>query len=166
MKIAVISDTHDNISKVEQTLQLIKEKDCEAIIHCGDFCAPFTAGLISTSGLPIYACFGNNDEDHSAIYRKLKAKELFSLADEYGEIIIDDNKIAFCHYPKLGELLAKSGDYQAVFHGHTHEAYQEIVGQTLLANPGAVCGIQKGKLGLASFGIYVTSSASFTLINL
>lgn len=166
MKIAVLSDTHDHIWNLEKALQLIKEQKCEAIIHCGDFCSGFTGARISSSDLPIYACFGNNDEDHFVISRKLKATQLWGLTDEFAEIELGGKKIAFCHYPKLGELLAKTGDYTAVFHGHTHEAYQKVVGKTLLANPGSVCGILSGKAGPASFGIYDTVTSLFTLINL
>ncbi len=166
MKIAIISDTHDHIWNIEKMSVLVKQNNCEAIIHCGDFCAPFTGALISNIGLPIYACLGNNDEDHYAIFRKMKPTQLTPLADEFGEVELDGKKIAFCHYPKLGELLAKSGDYDAVFHGHTHDAYTEKIGNAILANPGSICGIQGGKPGIASFGIYDTTSHKFELINL
>lgn len=161
MKIAVLSDTHDHIWNLQKALQLIKVQKCEAMIFCGDFCAPFTAAIISSSNLPTYACFGNNDEDQYAISQRLKAKTLFPLAEEFGEVELDSKKIAFCHYPKLGELLAKIGDYSAVFHGHTHQAYQKKVGKTLLANPGSICGIISGHPAQASFGIYDTSTHQF-----
>ncbi|TSC86823.1 MAG: phosphodiesterase [Microgenomates group bacterium Gr01-1014_16] len=166
MKIAVLSDTHDHIWNLNKALQLIKEQKCECLIHCGDFCAPFTAAILSTAGLTVYACFGNNDEDQYAIAKRLKAAEFFSIGQEFGEIELDSKKIAFCHYPKLGELLAKTGGYSAVFHGHTHEAYQKQVSKTLLANPGSVCGIIGGKPSQASFGLYNTELNSFELINL
>ncbi|MEK9200945.1 MAG: metallophosphoesterase [Patescibacteria group bacterium] len=166
MKIAIISDTHDHIWNIEKMSALIKQHNCEAIIHCGDFCAPFTGALISNIGLPIYACLGNNDEDHYAISRKMKPTQLTPLADEFGEVELDSKKIAFCHYPKLGELLAKSGDYDAVFHGHTHEAYQKTEGKTLLVNPGSICGIQGGRPAPASFGIYDTTTNDYQQIDL
>ncbi|MCF8024533.1 MAG: metallophosphoesterase family protein, partial [Desulfobacteraceae bacterium] len=36
MKIAVLSDTHDNIRNVRKALELIAGQHVEAIIHCGD----------------------------------------------------------------------------------------------------------------------------------
>src|SRR3990172_12175930 len=126
MLIAVLSDIHDNILNLDKALQIIKQQPSEALIYCGDFCAPFTAGILAQSGLQIYACFGNNDEDQSAIARQLSATELFALTDEFGKIELAGKKIAFCHYPKLGELLANTGDYAAVFHGHTHKSYQKV----------------------------------------
>jgi len=41
MKIAVMSDSHDNIWKLRKALGIIQSKNCEKIIHCGDFVAPF-----------------------------------------------------------------------------------------------------------------------------
>lgn len=162
MKIAVLSDTHDHIWNLQKVLQLIKEAKCEAIIHCGDFCSPFIPPHLLSAKLPVYACFGNNDEDQGMIIEKSAGKiKFWPLAEEYAEVELGGRKIAFCHYPKLGELLAKTGDYGAVFHGHTHEAYHQIVGKTLLANPGSICGIVSGRPAPASFGVYDTTSNKF-----
>ena len=40
MKIAIISDTHDNVPNLEKFLAWAKENKIEQIIHCGDLCAP------------------------------------------------------------------------------------------------------------------------------
>ncbi len=140
MNIAVVSDIHDHVWNLQKALQIIKEQKCKAIIFCGDFCAPFTAGILSESGLPIYACFGNNDEDQFAISEKLKAVQLWPLTKEFAEMELDSRKIAFCHYPKLGK--------------------------TLLANSGSICGIISGKPAQASFGIYDTKSNNYSQVNL
>jgi putative phosphoesterase len=168
MKIAVLSDIHDHIWNLAKALEKVKGEKCQALIFCGDFCAPFIASLLTKTSLPVYACFGNNDEDQLSIIKRADSTkfQVWALGEEFAEIELDDKKIAFCHYPKLGRLLAQTGDYQAVFHGHTHEAYQEKIGNTLLANPGAICGIVSGKPGPASFGIYDTSSNIFTHITL
>src|SRR3972149_4155552 len=168
MKIAVLSDIHDNIWNLEKALQIIKQENCQSLIFCGDFCAPFIAPYFVETHIPVYACFGNNDEDQWAIVERAGSSEFktWSLGREFAEIELDKQKFAFCHYPKLGKLLAGTGDYQAVFHGHTHQAYQEKVRETLLANPGAVCGIIGGKSGSASFGIYDSGTRQFKHINL
>jgi len=166
MKIAVLSDAHDHIWNLRKAIQIIKEQKCEAIIFCGDFCAPFTAAILAELALPIYACFGNDDEDQFAISEKLKAVQLWPLTKEFAEVELESRKIAFCHYPKLGKLLAGTRDYDAVFHGHTHKAYQEQIGKTLLANPGSICGIISGKSAPASFGIYDTSYSGYTNVSL
>ena len=47
MKIAVFSDTHDNIWKLERALGLMKNAD--VLIHCGDLCSPFVMKRLATS---------------------------------------------------------------------------------------------------------------------
>jgi len=160
MYIAILSDTHDNIWNLEKVLTSLKQ-NVDAMIFCGDFCAPFIPPKLASLSIPIYACLGNNDEDQIGLLKQ--GGEMFKwtfLAQEHGEVDLDGRKIAFCHYPKLGELLAKSGEYDAVFHGHTHNSRNEIFGKTLLVNPGAVCGIQNGKPGIASYAIYNTKTNS------
>ena len=41
MIIAVMSDSHDHIWNIRKALKIIESKGGEAIIHCGDFVAPF-----------------------------------------------------------------------------------------------------------------------------
>ena len=168
MKIAVLSDIHDHIWNLSKALDLVRQEKCSSLIFCGDFCAPFIAPFLVGTGLPIYACFGNNDEDQYAIVQRAASDKfkIWPLGQEFAEIKLGGKKIAFCHYPKLGRLLAQTGEYRAVFHGHTHESHQEKIGHTLLANPGAVCGIVSGQPGPASFGIYDTSNNALSLIPL
>ena len=40
MRIAILSDTHDNIWKLDEVLKQVG--DAGALLFCGDFCAPFT----------------------------------------------------------------------------------------------------------------------------
>lgn len=160
MKIAILSDSHDHVENLRKVVNDIKG-NIEAAIFCGDFCAPFMPPVLAELNIPIYACPGNNDEDQ--IGQVLKGGENFQwtpLAAEFGEVELGGKKIAFCHYPKLGELLSKSGEYDAVFYGHTHEQLNVMNGNTLLVNPGAICGIQKGKYGVASYAIYNTDTNS------
>lgn len=164
MKVAILSDSHDHIGNLEKVVKKIK-KDCKAVIFCGDLIAPFSVKILAQTGLPTYLCLGNNDEDHITMQQMGGDKFRWTgLADEYGQVELGNKKIAFCHYPKLGELLAKSGEFDAIFHGHTHMAYQKMVDKTLLLNPGAICGIQKGKMGIASYAIYDTTTNTAKIV--
>jgi hypothetical protein len=166
MNIAVLSDTHDHIWNLEKVLKQIKGK-VKAVIFCGDMCAPFTAGVLAKTNLHTYLCLGNVDEDHIMMAEKGGDKFVWiGLAKEFGQVELGGRKTAFCHYPKLAELLAKSGEYDAVFHGHTHFARNEKYGKTILVNPGAVCGIQKGIPGKASYAIYDTKTNSAEIIEI
>jgi uncharacterized protein len=44
MKIAVLSDIHDNIWALER---LLEDLQADVLIFCGDFCAPFTLAQIA-----------------------------------------------------------------------------------------------------------------------
>lgn len=168
MKIAVLSDIHDHIEILEKVIKQIKG-ETKAVIFCGDMCAPFTAELLGRVNLPIYACLGNNDEDQIGLFRRSgKNYNWVALHQEFGEVGIDKRKIAFCHYQKLAELLAQSGDYNTVFYGHKHITRNETVGKTLLVNPGALCGInpRKIKYEKATYAIYDTKTNSAKIIEI
>ena len=45
MKLAIISDVHDNVWNLERVLAAISRDGAQALIMCGDFCAPFTLRL-------------------------------------------------------------------------------------------------------------------------
>ena len=165
MLIAVLSDIHDHIWNLEKALKKAKEHAIQEIVFCGDMCSPFTARMLMDAKVKTYAIWGNNDEDHWAIVQIAGENFIaYPLAQEFGEVEIAGRKIAFCHYPRLGELLAETRYYDAVFHGHTHRTYKKKIGKTLLANPGAICGIVGGKPGLASFMIYDTEKNEVELV--
>jgi putative phosphoesterase len=157
MKIAVLSDIHDNIWNLRKVLADLKEKGAEAIIFCGDFCAPGTFKTLAEAKIPIHAVLGNVDG---------AAFQLVALAltqfrnvtfygyqgEHFGETDFEGKRIAFCHEPKFAEGLACLGEYDAVFYGHTHKASQQQVKKTLLLNPGEVM----GKSGKCTYAIYDT----------
>lgn len=170
MTVLVLSDIHDHIWNLQKVLGQVQGSvgwRIGSAIFCGDLVAPFSAAILSLLNVPIYACLGNNDEDHIAMLKKGGENFVwFPLSREFGEIELDGRKIAFCHYPKLGRLLALSGDYDAVFYGHTHKLVKETIGQTLLLNPGAVCGIIEGKPGAASYALYEPAGNTAEVFNL
>lgn len=154
MKIAVLSDIHDNIWNLKKVLRRIKKEKCEAILFCGDYCAPMVVKLIIELKLPTYAVFGNVDGAHYEITKLAENLSYYYQFKEMAEVELGGKKIALCHYPKIARALATTGEYDIVFHGHTHEAKQEKIGKTLIANPGEVMGL-KGK---CLFAIYETKT--------
>ncbi len=159
MKIAILSDSHDHVDNLRKVLEQVKRAKAEAVIFCGDMCAPSTAKVFADSGLPTYAVFGNCDEDQYQIALRGGEKfEIAGLSEEFHSVELGGRNIAFCHYPKLADLLSKASEYDAVFFGHTHQAGMGTHGKTLLLNPGAVCGIKDGKYDEATFAIYDTAS--------
>lgn len=158
MQVLIFSDTHDNVWNMQKLLNTVNGT-IDAAIFAGDACAPFMAEYFSQLEVPVYACLGNNDEDQMGLERLSDDNVHWTfLAQEYGQTTIDEVGIAFCHYPQLGSLLAEQGEYDVVVHGHTHESYHKMIGKTLLVNPGAVCGIQSGRPGIASYALYNTET--------
>lgn len=156
MKVLVLSDVHDHIEKLQKVIEAVSGK-IETVIFCGDLVSPYTAGLLAKFDLPTYACLGNNDEDQIGLVKRSGSKVSWThLSQEFGQVELSGRKAALCHYPKLAELLAKTGSYDAVFYGHTHVAQNEKIGQTLLLNPGAVCGINfdSGQYDPGTYAIY------------
>lgn len=159
MQIAILSDIHDHIENLAKVLEQISERKCEQVICCGDICAPFTAKILAGTGLPTFSVFGNNDGDQGSIILQTSDKiKFFTIGQEHGEVELDGKKIAFCHYPEHGRMLAESGKYAAVFYGHNHIQKTETVKESLLCNPGPICGIVAGKTDTASWAIYNTDN--------
>jgi putative phosphoesterase len=75
-----------------------------------------------------------------------------TLYGDIGELDVKGTKIAFVHSPKVAKALASTGDYEAVFYGHTHEKSIEKVGESLVINPGEIM----GRLNPPSFCLYDT----------
>lgn len=162
MKIAIISDTHDNLAILEKAVGWIKENDIEEIIHCGDICSPETLRKLSKV-FPgkIHVVFGNVDEDIFTITKNNYEGQTPNVV-LYGklcEIIIDDWKIAFVHHPKIAKAMAMSGQYDLVFCGHTHQPWEETIGRCRLINPGNLSNM----LYKASFAAYNTKTGELEL---
>lgn len=158
MKIAVLSDAHDNIWNMEKVLPHIQ--DANAVIFCGDLCAPFTLKMLAEGApCPVHCVLGNNDGDVLLLTRIAAQTGNVTLYNPLGELPLEDGAIAFTHYEQIAAGLAATGKYRAVFFGHSHEAHTAHIGATLLANPGEVM----GRFGQASFGVYDTATGKFTL---
>lgn len=160
MKIAIISDTHDNVPNFEKALKWMKENKIEELIHCGDLCAPSILINVLAPGFagPIHMVFGNV-EDRDLTPQKASEFSNVTHYGDQGEVEIDGKKIAFVHYPDKGKELAESGRYNLVFYGHNHRPWEETVGQTKLVNPGTLGGLfQK-----ATFAVYDTETDELEL---
>ena len=129
MRIAILSDTHDNIWNLRETLMLVKEHRAEAIIHCGDFIAPFMLKELNEAKIPVHGVFGNNDGDKFLLTKlSLTSLSHITLYDPVGELNLEHFKVAFTHYKAVAEGLAATGRFDLVCFGHTHEASLDNVG--------------------------------------
>ena len=144
MKIAVLSDSHDNIWKLREALPQLKEAD--AVIHCGDICAPFMIRELGQglNGTPVHIVWGNNDGDPFLISKVAQSFTHIELHGQLAELDFNGFSVAVNHYPQIAQALARSRMYDLVCFGHDHTPHDSWVGDCLLLNPGELMGM-KGK---------------------
>jgi hypothetical protein len=142
MKIAIISDTHDNLATLDKFLAYIKENPVGAVIHCGDIADGGTLKHLAEN-FPdnILAVFGNMDYRESVENAAKKYPGRIQLFKNFGQAEIGGLRIGFCHFPEIAKTRAKESDFDFVFYGHTHKPWQEQIGSCRLANPGTLAGM-------------------------
>ncbi len=140
IKIAILSDSHDNIPNLKKALDYCQTENINTIIHCGDLCK--TISLIESwpKGLEAKVCFvyGNGDilnEINSQNFPRLK------IYGQTGTIFFENKKMVFTHYIDKAKSLALNQEYDYVFYGHSHKPWEETIGKTRLINPGNLAGI-------------------------
>jgi putative phosphoesterase len=148
MQIAVMSDTHDNIWKLEEALPHLAQAD--VVLHCGDLCAPFVVKQIGDASgeIPVHIVWGNNDGDPFTISKVAQRYANIHLHGALAELDLGQARVAINHYPEIARGLALSGLYDLVCYGHDHTAHEERLGGCLLLNPGEVMGMN-GRSSLA-----------------
>lgn len=139
MNIGLISDSHDHVSNIQKAVSYFKKIEVTTVLHAGDYCSPFT--IEHFKGLNLHGIFGNNDGDRFLLMKKFAAIDA-ELHGDFYETGFDQLKIALYHgtYSGITASLEKSGNYDVVISGHTHQPNLENVGPTLSINPGSVHG--------------------------
>jgi hypothetical protein len=143
MKIGVISDTHDNLAAVAAALRHFQEAGVEAVLHAGDYCAPFALKRILQARLPVHGVFGNCDGERMGL-----AKLLPELADGPRRLELGGKKITLVH----DEKRLTHEDFEAsdiVISGHTHEPKVQHHEGRLIVNPGECGGWLSGRCTVA-----------------
>ena len=165
MKIAIISDIHDNAHNLVMALDQIRNANVEEIIFLWDFCGAAIAGILCASPIKVRAIRGNNDWDKSLITR-FSLKEWSNLEigfDVFDTIEIDSRTLFLSHYPLLASSMAKSWDFDAVFYGHNHLKSKEMIHNCLVINPGEIGAY---KTGIGTFAIYDTKTNDAEIIEI
>lgn len=170
MKIAIISDSHDNVPNIKTALNYINKEKINILIHCGDLAAPAMLSEViepnfhPSSNGEIHIVFGNVG-DPDLLTELAKKYKNVTVHGERGETNVDGKKIAFCHKPEDAKKLAQTGLYDLVFYGHTHKPWLEKLKvptrskEVLLVNPGTLAGL----FNKATFAIYDTSNNKLEL---
>lgn len=147
MKIAILSDIHDNVWNLKKVLATKELQDTDVMLFCGDLCAPFIVKLLGMGyNKPIHMVLGNNDGDVAAIISNAASFSNIQIHGEYFRGVFGERTFVANHYPDKARKLAEDGAYDVVCYGHNHTLSKEKVGKTLLFNPGAIMGFHGGSL--------------------
>ena len=140
MRVGVLSDIHDNLANLDDSLAVFRGRGLGTLLFLGDFCSPIPARVLHAYAGTGHCVFGNGDGDRFAIANVAAGEGALRLHGEWAELDLGGRRVAMTHYPLYARALARTGDYAAVFSGHTHERHEERCGDTLWANPGEVLG--------------------------
>ena len=141
--IGILSDTHDNLTRVREAVRLFNDAGCDLVIHAGDFVAPFTVDELRNLRAPVKAVYGNCDGEKAGLAKAFRG---------VGEI--QEAPFAFLHGGVrfvVSHLDAPVGRYvqaktcDVVIFGHTHKPLVERRDGVLLINPGEAGGWLGGK---------------------
>jgi putative phosphoesterase len=148
-----MSDTHDNLPLVDQAIARLNRENVELVLHAGDYVAPFTVARLKKLKTRLIGVYGNNDGDHELLMKRFSEIETAEIRGRFAEVMTDGVRIALLHGEEedLLQSLIRTGHYDVVVHGHTHEAATYRHGQTVVINPGEVCGYLSSRSTLALF---------------
>jgi putative phosphoesterase len=149
MLIGAMSDTHDRLDAVNKAIRFFNSQEVTDVLHAGDLVSPFVVPLFSRLKAKLHFVWGNNEGDHDFIKVRLADIGVEPLGD-FALLQLGGKKIALLHgtHEELVDSLVKSGAYDMVVRGHNHRA-EIIEGQTLVVNPGEVCGYLTGRQTVA-----------------
>jgi len=143
MKIGIISDTHDHLAMCRAALKAFADEGAKTVLHAGDYVAPFVIPEFDKAGVSLIGVFGNNDGEKLFLAQKFREFK-FELYPGPYELELEGRRICLMHEPRCLDSLIKSGNYDLIVYGHTHQLDIQEEG-TLVVNPGEACGYLTGK---------------------
>ncbi len=149
MKIGICSDSHDNLTALKALMQIFRDRGVEAVIHAGDFVAPFTVDALREAGCPVYAVFGNCDGERVGLKKRFD-EEGWHIFREPHIYEFESIKIALMHHPEWIDAFARKELVDMVVYGHMHELNIEE-NEVIIINPGEVFGHRSDE---GSTGVY------------
>jgi uncharacterized protein len=144
MLVAILSDIHDNVWKLDAALARAAAAD--ALVCCGDLCSPFVIHQLGRGfAKPIHIVFGNNDGDRFLMAANAARHPHLHLHGEIFKNEFDGRQFAVNHYDQIARTLAAAGEFDVVCYGHNHIFEIARVDRTLAINPGALMGATFGR---------------------
>ena len=156
MEIGVLADTHDNMPMIREAVRAFRERGVEAILHAGDFVAPFALKALLAAGIPLFGVFGNNDGEKKGLKSLCE-----TLCEPPRRFELGGRTVVLAHdRQSLTDDLVEGCDL-AVY-GHTHAAAIEQ-GTPLRLNPGEAGGWLSGSATAAMVDLATMRADIFQL---
>ena len=151
MLIGIISDTHDNLPKIEKVVERLNAENVALVLHAGNFVYPFVIPKFRALNAKLIGVFGNNDGDHEFLKKRFSEIENCEVRGRFAEINVEGLRIALLHGDnnELLNSLINCGGFDVVVYGHSHAKKAHRNGKTLIVNPGEACGYLSGEATIA-----------------
>jgi putative phosphoesterase len=144
MRVGVLSDTHDRLPAIEALLRYMQRRGVSLVLHCGDFCAPFSLKPFIELNMAVIGVFGRNDGDHEGLRAFAQSGVGIELFQAPHSMELGGQRILLVH--DIGDVNQHSIDgHSIVVHGFTHREEMKTRGETLIVNPGEGCGWLHGQ---------------------
>ena len=105
MRISVMSDSHDNIWKLDKAIKYLASTN--VVLHCGDLISPFMIVRLGQGlkEIPAHIVWGNNEGDKRLIAEVAEQYENIHLHGEFADLELNGLRVAINHYTKLARGL-------------------------------------------------------------
>ncbi len=151
MKIGIVSDTHDNKTKILAIFSYLEKNGIKTTIHLGDLISPFVLDWIhSVYSGNLILVRGNNDGELLFTIKKVE-KYGYKYYEDPAILEIEGKKLAIMHKPTFIDELVSNVDF--ILYGHTHRKENKRVSNSIIINPGEACG-------------YLTQDATFAILDI
>lgn len=155
MKIGILSDSHDNLPKIEKAVKFFNKNKVGFVLHAGDFVAPFTIPKLKVLKCDWQGVFGNNDGERNGLSRisegKIKVGPL--------RIKLGSKKVTLVH--DINTISTETENADLIVCGHTHKSEVKNLDAKLIINPGECGGWLTGKSTLAIVDLAAKSCKIF-----
>ncbi len=136
MLIGIMSDSHGDAAETARAVALLKSRGATKLVHCGDICD--LTVLDELAGHDAVFVWGNCDHLDGSLLRYVDA---IGLPRPTVPVTFDvgPRRIAVFHGHERGFSSAvKSGRFDIIFYGHSHEYADHRENGCRLINPGAL----------------------------
>ncbi|UCE44483.1 MAG: metallophosphoesterase [Candidatus Bathyarchaeota archaeon] len=150
MIVGIMADTHDRLPMLDKAVKRLNEEKAELVLHAGDYIAPFVVPYFEALEANLIGVYGNNDGDKELLKKRF-ADIGGDIRGDFAEIKVDGIKVAMLHGhdEDLLHSLVDAKCYDVVVHGHTHESGTHRFEETIVINPGEICGYLTKKSSIA-----------------